>query len=63
MAALNSRLETLEREGAETSILDELTPNTRALLDAMRDPSVPTPEAPVGVSVTVSLPRRIPGTW
>ena len=38
MATLNSRLESLEREGSEVSVFGEMSPQTRARLDQLRDP-------------------------
>src|SRR5215204_6299296 len=41
VATLSSRLENLEREGAETYLHRELSPHSKALLDRLRDPSLP----------------------
>jgi len=57
VGTLSNRLESLEREGSEGSAFGEMPPHTRALLDALRDPSRPMPCASQAPSAApVKLP-------
>ena len=59
MATLSSRLESLEREGSETSVFGEMSPHTRAMLARLRDSSLPVMECNSAVRTnTVTLPSH-----